>query len=664
MVLFGIGISILICGSLLVLLTGKKSKYVHLAGAVFSITGSGVMAAVSLFSLFIQPALNTLTLPWELPLGRLTFALNPLSSFFLLIISVISLAASIYAPAYLRHYEDDPARMKKHWFFYLILTASMMAVVTAQNAVLFLIAWEMMSLSSFFLVVFQSDKEKSRNAGWIYLVATHIGTALLLVMFAILARECGSYDFAAFRANSPNLTPELSGMLFIFAVIGFGTKAGFLPMHVWLPEAHPAAPSHISAVMSGVMIKTGIFGIITVLSFTGNTQEWWGWVLLIIGVVSGITGILMAVAQHDLKRLLAYSSVENIGIISMGIGIGIIGKAAGSVPLMLLGFTGGLLHVLNHAVFKSLLFMGAGSIQYAAHTLQLDKMGGLLKKMPFTGAAFLIGAAAIAGLPPLNGFIGEFLIYTGAFKHLLPLPLQNLLFSIVVIGGLSLIGGLAVFCFTKVFGVAFQGSPRSPEAADAKETSPLMIIPLIFLATVSIGIGIFPRETIGAMSGVIEQVTDSPIDTAVFQTLLAPLGWIQAVSLSFAGIVLLLLLVRWLLLRGRSKAKSGTWGCGYSGATPKMQYTSSSYSQPVLSSARAVLRTKSTPAIPDELFPARTGYETHTPDSFLEKLFQPAFLFVQNLLSRIKIIQHGNLHLYVLYILISLFVLLIIGLGL
>lgn len=664
MYLFGIGISILICGSLLVLIAGKKSKYVHLAGAVFSIAGSGVIAAASLISLFIRPALNTLTLPWDLPLGKLSLELNPLSSFFLLIISVISIAASIYAPAYLRHYGDDPARMKKHWFFYLILTASMMTVVTAQNAILFLIAWEMMSLSSFFLVVFQSDQEKSRNAGWIYLVATHIGTALLLVMFAILARECGSYDFAVFRANAPYLSPEIGGMLFILAVIGFGTKAGFLPMHVWLPEAHPAAPSHISAVMSGVMIKTGIFGIITVLSFTGNAQEWWGWILLIIGLVSGITGILMAVAQHNLKRLLAYSSVENIGIISMGLGIGIIGKAAGSVPLMLLGFTAGLLHILNHAVFKSLLFMGAGSIQYAAHTLRIDKMGGLLKKMPFTGLAFLIGAAAISGLPPLNGFIGEFLIYTGAFRHLLPSPLQNLFFSVAVIGGLSLIGGLAVFCFTKVFGVAFQGSPRSTEAAEAKETSPLMIIPLLFLAAVSIGIGIFPRETIVAMSGVIEQASGSPIDAAAFQSMLAPFGWIQTVSLLFAGIVLLLLLIRWLLLRGRRKAKAETWGCGYVGATPKMQYTSSSYSQPVVSGARTMLRTKSTPPIPDNLFPARAGYETHTPDSFLEKLFQPVFLFVQNLLSRIKIIQHGNLHLYVLYILVALFVLLIIGLGL
>jgi len=286
-------------------------------------------------------------------------------------------------------------------------------VVVARNGVLFLMSWELMSLASFFLVTLEDEKESVRRAGWIYLIAMHLGTAFLLAMFLLLGQNAASLDFERLStAAAP------SGVFFLLAVIGFGTKAGFIPMHVWLPEAHPAAPSHVSAVMSGVMIKTGIYGLLRILTLLGPPAAWWGWTLVAIGIVSGILGVLYALAQHDLKRLLAYHSVENIGIIALGLGIGVLGISYSNPMMAALGFTGGLLHVVNHALFKSLLFLGAGSVLHATGTGELDRLGGLLKRMPVTGTTFLIGAVAISGLPPLNGFVSEFLIYLGVIAGL------------------------------------------------------------------------------------------------------------------------------------------------------------------------------------------------------------------------------------------------------
>jgi formate hydrogenlyase subunit 3/multisubunit Na+/H+ antiporter MnhD subunit len=282
--------------------------------------------------------------------------------------------------------------------FFNLLLASMLLVVTARNGVLFLVSWEIMSLSSFFLVMFEDEKPGVREAGWTYLVTTHLGTALLLAMFVLLGRNSGSLDFDALSA------PEaIAGVVFLLGLIGFGTKAGLMPLHVWLPEAHPVAPSYVSAVMSGVMIKMGIYGLLRTLTWLGEPPAWWGWTLLVLGVVSGVLGVLYALAQHDLKRLLAYHSVENIGIIAMALGVGLLGVHYRIPAMAALGFTGGLLHVVNHALFKSLLFLGAGSVLHATGVGDLDRLGGLLKRMPITGTTFLIGAAAICGLPPLNG---------------------------------------------------------------------------------------------------------------------------------------------------------------------------------------------------------------------------------------------------------------------
>ena len=430
---------------------------------------------------------QSLRLAWPLPLGSANMEIDPLSAVFAAAIALVTMLAAVYGSEYLQTHAGRK-NLGVSWFFFNLLTASMLLVVVARNGVLFLMSWELMSLASFFLVTLEDEKESVRRAGWIYLVAMHLGTAFLLALFLLLGKNAGSLDFERLSAAAAP-----SGVLFLLAVIGFGTKAGFIPMHVWLPEAHPAAPSHVSAVMSGVMIKTGIYGLLRMLTLLGPPPAWWGWTLVAIGVVSGVLGVLYALSQHDLKRLLAYHSVENIGIIALGLGVGVLGISYGNPAMAALGFTGGLLHVVNHAVFKSLLFLGAGSVLHATGTGELDRLGGLLKRMPVTGATFLIGAAAISGLPPLNGFVSEFLIYLGAVAGLGgqagAAPAWPLM-SVLVVGGLALIGGLAAACFTKAFGIVFLGEPRSDEAAHAHEAGAAMRWPMVVLAGLCVLIGL------------------------------------------------------------------------------------------------------------------------------------------------------------------------------
>src|SRR5208282_490863 len=334
-------------------------------------------------------AIEQLHFPWPVPYGEFFIEIDPLTAWFLLPTLLLSALCAIYGVGYLRSWQGRRS-LGPVWFFYGLLVLGMVLVLLARNAVLFLVAWELMALASFFLVTFEHERESVREAGWIYFVATHLGTAFLLAFFLLLARETGSMDFNVWAEKGIH-TQGLAGILFLLAVVGFGTKAGFMPLHVWLPEAHPAAPSHVSALMSGVMIKTGIYGIVRMLAFIGSPPPWWGWTLVFIGAVSGILGVLFALAQHDIKRLLAYHSVENIGIICLGLGVGLLGISFGAPLVAFLGFAGGLLHVLNHALFKGLLFLGAGAASHAAGTREIDRLGGLMRRMPLTGAAFLVG---------------------------------------------------------------------------------------------------------------------------------------------------------------------------------------------------------------------------------------------------------------------------------
>ena len=440
-------------------------------------------------------------------------------------------------------------------------------------------------------------------------------------------------------------------------------------MHVWLPEAHPAAPSHVSAVMSGVMIKTGIYGLLRTLTLLGEPPAWWGWTLLAVGAVSGILGVLYALSQHDLKRLLAYHSVENIGIIALGLGVGLLGTSWKNPAMAALGFTGGLLHVVNHAVFKSLLFLGAGSVLHAAGTGEIDRLGGLLKRMPVTGATFLIGAAAISGLPPLNGFVSEFLIYLGAVAGLggeAHATSARVLMSVLVVGGLALIGGLAAACFAKAFGIVFLGEPRSTEAAGAHEAAAPMRWPMIALAGLCVFIGLsaplWPRVLAPAVAVIVPE--QGPLsqsergDVAV-----APLLGIMLGSYILLGLIVLLAHLRQKLLAGRRVEQSVTWDCGYAAPTPRMQYTASSFAQPLLLLFRLFLQPRDEIHEPHGLFPQQASLHSHTPDLFRRWLYEPLFLGIAWLASKLRWFQEGRIQIYVLYIALTILVLLIWKLG-
>ena len=631
-------------------------------------TRIGVLATVGGCAIALVPAIRVLAgaesfalrLPWQVPFGSFSLEVDALSAFFLLPILGLSALAAIFGGGYLASFSGR-RRLGPSWFFYSLLVASMVLVVVARNGILFLTAWETMTIASFFLVSFEDEKEDVRRAGWTYLVAAHLGTAFLLVLFLLLGRGGGSLDFD--RIAAAPMPPGLSGIVFVLAMAGFGTKAGFIPLHVWLPEAHPAAPSHVSALMSGVMIKTGIYGLLRTLTFLGPPPAWWGWVLVAVGASSGILGVLFALAQHDLKRLLAYHSVENIGIIALGLGVGILGLSAGVPALAVLGFAGGLLHVLNHAIFKGLLFFGAGAVLHATGTRNIERLGGLLKRMPWTGATFLIGAAAISGLPPLNGFTSEFLIYLGAFKGITGLDPGRLVAMLVVIAGLALIGGLAAACFAKAFGMVFLGEPRSDAAAGAHEAGFAMRLPMVVLAAACILVGLLAPFLLRFLHPVLCTVTASGLaPAAVLEYLTAASGslfvFLAAVSVFLALLALILVLRAWLLL-GRDVREGVTWDCGFARPAARMQYTASSFAQPLVDLFRAFLWTRRTCVRPQGYFPGEASLRTETPDLFREGLFAPLFLKIERILGSLRWLQHGRVQLYVLYIAVVILVLLV-----
>ena len=652
-------LAILVLSGLGSLTAGKNQRIACRLGTAGALLGGGIVLVQSVRVLATGQSLS-LRLAWELPLGSANMAIDPLSAVFMTAIALVTMAAAVYGYGYLQT-PNNAKRLGPSWFFYNLLAASMLTVVAARNGLLFLLSWELMSLASFFLVLSDAEKPSVRRAGWIYLVAMHLGTAFLIAMFLLLGQPENSLDFE--RLSAPS---DIQGLLFLMALIGFGAKAGFMPMHVWLPEAHPAAPSHVSAVMSGVMIKTGIYGLLRILTILDEPQAWWGWTLLGIGVASGVLGVLYALTQHHLKRLLAYSSVENIGIIAMGLGVGLLGLSHENPVMATLGFTGALLHVLNHAVFKSLLFLGAGSVLHATGTGEIDRLGGLLKRMPTTGATFLVGAAAISGLPPLNGFISEFLIYLGVMAGI-GSPSQDVqawgLMCVIVVGGLALIGGLAAACFTKAFGIAFLGEPRSDQADHAHEACAAMRWPMLLLASLCVLIGLAAPCWPMLLEPAVASIAPTNVARDGVQQAVMPLVGITWGSSILLGVILLLIHVRRNLLSGRHVERSITWDCGYVAPTPRMQYTSSSFSRPIVQLFRLFLQPRDEIHEPRGLFPRQADLQTDAPDLFRRFIYEPLFLGIAWVASKSRWLQEGRIQIYVLYIAITILVLLIWKLG-
>jgi hydrogenase-4 component B len=580
----------------------------------------------------------------------LAFRIDGLSAFFLMTIFGVCLLAAIYSFHYMNNVEKA-LRTATSYLFFSLLAASMALVVTADNMVTFLLSWEIMSLSSFFLVIYDHETPANRKAGYLYLIFSHVGAMFIFAAFGILYGHTGSFGF-----DAAGLTNSTKILIFVLAFIGFGSKAGVFPFHVWLPHAHPAAPSHISAVMSGVMIKTGIYGVLKMYTTLNLNTPVIGEIVLVAGMVTGILGVVYALGQNDIKRLLAYSSVENVGIILIGLGIGMIGVALSNPIMAVLGFCGGMLHILNHAIFKSLLFMGAGVVVHKTGTKSINALGGLLKNMKITGATFIIGALAISGLPPFNGFVGEFFIYMGGFRGVAT-DSQAFVVNLCAIVSLAIIGGLAMACFTRLVGIVFQGEPRSPSAVNVNEKGPTMLIPMIMLAGACLIIGVYPGAfmfmALKATTGLNIDFSRIPIEP--FAQMSTNITLAATLFLTF---FLAILAIRKILYNGKAIGRSGTWGCGFTQPTTRMQYTGTSYAASILEFFKPAAPIEETHPPVNGLFPQKTEYRSQMHDIVELNMNRAIVNPVLWLFDKLRWIQHGDIHLYIGYILLAIVILL------
>jgi len=636
--------------------------------------GSGAGILLGVMGLFAQEPW-TASVQSTIPFLSFAVRLDPLASFFVLTISLAGLAASVYAIGYVTEFYGRVSIAALGALFNGFLL-SMTLVVIADNGFFFLIAWELMSLLSYFLVVTEHKKAEVRYAGLFYLIMTHVGTAFVILAFLIFFQAGGSFSFEAFRHPEQPLSEGMRTLAFLIALIGFGTKAGIVPLHVWLPYAHPAAPSHISALMSGVMIKTAIYALIRVyFDFLGGQFPWWwGFIVLVVGAVSALLGVMYALMEHDLKRLLAFHSVENIGIILLGIGAGMIFQSYGLKELAALGLLAGLYHTINHAVFKALLFFGAGSLLYATHTRDMEEYGGLLRRMPWTGAFFLIGAISISALPPTNGFVSEWLVFQSLFLSFqLPTVFLKLMLPIAA-AMLALTGVLALVCFAKVFGISFLALARSSHARHAEEVPIPMRIGMGILAVLCVGLGLAPMIVVP----LLDRITGPLTGVSISDKVLAFDGWALApANVEFASVSppmlaalliaggLLGLFLAFLFGGHLVKRYYKTWGCGIN-SSPRLEYTATGFVQPI----KRVFSTIYQPTIKLETefleesryFTKHRRFEIHIEPIFEKYLYHPVINVFVRIADRVRIRQAGSLHLNLAYILVALVVLLLFAL--
>ncbi|HSP35678.1 MAG TPA: proton-conducting transporter membrane subunit, partial [Thermoanaerobaculia bacterium] len=529
--------------------------------------------------------------------------------------------------------------------FFGVMTGALALMMAAGNTILFLVMWEVVAAAAFFLVASEHDHPDVRRAAWIYLAASHIATLALFAVVVMLHNATGTWSFTAIHGAAP------FAILWL-ALVAFGIKAGLMPFHVWLPGAHAAAPSHVSAFMSGVVIKMGIYGLVRVLSLYDAIPPSFAAVVLVAGIVSSIFGVAFALAQHDLKRLLAYHSIENIGIIVTGIGVGLVAQAHHHPALAMLGYAGALLHVWNHGLFKALLFLSGGAAAHAVHTRDMEKMGGLARVMPWTASAFLIGAAAISGLPPLNGFVSEWLLYVAGFITTTSRAASGVdLLIVLVVPALALTGALALACFVKAFGVVFLGAPRTHEAANARETTLASRFAMLPLVIACVAIGFLPALLTPVLTRVVHIA--APRATGDLAPMLRP---IQTAALIFAAVAAVAIAT--LIAATRRAPRTVTWDCGYLDPTPRMQYTASSFARGLVAMFAWAMppETHAPHSLP--LFPKEAAFESHVPDTILDRALLPTIRAGQRFFAFARFIQSGRVQLYLLYVGVTLLILL------
>lgn len=598
--------------------------------------------------------------------ATLSFRMNAIAAFFVLLIGIVGLCTSIYGIGYVREYTGRKSASLLVSGV-LIFLATMVCVALAGNVFTFLVSWECMSVISFLLVIYEHERQQVQRAGFIYVVMTHVGTVFLTISFLLLANYTHSLSFQ--HMDSAHMPLGVKSLVFLFALIGFGTKAGLVPLHIWLPRAHPVAPSHVSALMSGVMLKMAMYGfLVVVFQFLASGPIWWGMLVACLGAITALLGILHALSQCDQKRMLAYSSIENMGLIFMGLGISLIFLSLHDTTLAAFALLATFVHALNHALFKSLLFLSAGAVLSVTHTQNMDQLGGLMRRMPWTAAFTLVGALSIAALPPCNGFIGEWMLFQSAFglSTSAHAPWVSV-FAILLVGALTMTGALVAMAFVRSFGMTFLSLPRSEHAQKAHEVARSMRIAMAGLAGLCLLMGIFATNWIRLLQGLAQEMTGvrpmtSPLHFA-FQHVGSANARLSVVSVVLTAVAALILI--WLITRftgqRTSVVRDETWACGET-LTPLMTYTASGYSKPIRIAFRKVIqpvrllrRTEGS-----DYFPAKYVYSSRI-NAFAETYFyQPVVGAVLRIARIVRRVQNGQVQSYLAYLFIALIVVLLL----
>lgn len=621
---------------------GNKFNFLIILNSI-----SSAFALVPVFQVLSGGGSKEFSFNFGSVIGNSSFLIDQLSAFFILIIVFVSFLALIYGKKYLFPYENEN-KLSAHLFLYNLFIFSMISVVLASNVLLFLIFWEIMSLASFLLMMYEGEKADVRKISVQYFVMMHVCVLFLILGFAILNIKTGSLSFSDFKGNIDNL-------VFVLLFIGFGIKAGFVPLHTWLPSAHPAAPSHISAVMSGVMIKTGIYGILRILTLNVDLTLFVSYLVLFIGVLSGFFGILYAICQRDFKKMLAYSSVENMGIIAIAFGVGLLGVVYKNEIMASLGFIAGFMHILNHSIFKPLMFFSAGSIYKQTGTKDMEKLGGLVKVMPISALCFLFGSLAISAIPPFNGFISEFLIYLGSLNSFSTHNYFLISVIILTVAILAFIGAMALIAFTNAFSVIFLGTLRSNIEVKS-DVSGYMKAPVIILVLISAFIGVFPQYAVNIVQAPVSLFTNFRLEYDILSSV-SSLN--IALILLFSGLFIL----RYFLLKSKKVTYEKTWGCGYDRESSRVQYTANSFTRPFLGFLtpfyERVLEFKQI----KELFPSKTSFKSKIYDIFDNYLIRPVVKMDEFIIKKFYWIQSGNTQRYLWYGVLALIISIILVLG-
>jgi len=659
----------------LLLLRFEKLANIFSFGLAAFASVCGVIACVTALATGATAQSQTFELlPSLVPYLQFTVRLDSLGAFFGLIVSLLGMVISIYSLGYARGFYGRKNVGVFAAFFNLLLLSTTL-VFLAGNAFFFLIAWEIMALTAYCLISFEHEKEETRNAGVLFFIMSHIGTGCLILGFLLLFQASGNYSFDGFHLLGNAMSPGKRDAAFLLFLAGFGVKAGIVPLHIWLPAAHSVAPSNVSSIMSGVVIKAGIYGMTRVFfDFLGSPPEWWGVTVLAIGTISAVLGVLYALMEHDLKRLLAYHSIENIGIILMGLGASLMFLHSGHQMLASLALIAGLYHTINHAVFKGLLFLGAGAVLHATHTRNMEEMGGLAKRMRWTALFFLVGAVAISALPPLNGFISEWLTYQSLLQGFgTTTSLVRLMFPISG-AMLALTGALAAACFVKAFGITFLAQPRSEHAKNAHEASFTMLLSQGILTAACVFLGLFPTVFLKLFDPLTQQFTGQQLSAQlsaanglVLSNATAQGGTVSMLGLALLGLSLLAVpFVLWLLFAMRAKTRRGpTWDCGQRGLTPQMEYTATGFSKPIRMIFKALFRPHREVQREYDFSPyfaTTVRFESHVEEVFQTRIYRPLNRLVLGVSRRLRALQAGSIQAYLIYIFITLLLLLIFAL--